>query len=141
MPNIGLFYTFLARNFAIPLRPPILLLRYRSSGPATLTGNISLRYFGTAAGSRQSELDIDEIDNLISKESTLLCDVIEGFIKKILRSQTGFLRLRRLATTSSSPTSESHLIGMVPQISYFTISLRAIVMKSRRYLEKDGMCM
>jgi hypothetical protein len=79
MPRIGLFYA-LARHSAISMRPPILLRCYLSCRPAPLTGN-HLRSFGTAIGSRVSELGIDEVDRLINKESSLLCDMVEAFIK------------------------------------------------------------
>ena len=80
MPWIGPFYA-LSRHSTISIRPTILLGRYLSWRPATLTDNIHLRSFGTAIGSRESELGIDEIDKLINRESSSLCDVIEGFMK------------------------------------------------------------
>ena len=66
-----------------------LLRRYRSWPPSTFwnfTGDIRLRFFGTAIGlggitQPEFELGIDEIDKLIDKEGESLSDEIEAFLK------------------------------------------------------------
>ena len=122
------FYAPLAHS-AISVRMPTAIApgRLRPSGTSQATFGCDLLVLLDPGASHS--LGIDEIDKLITKESKSFSDVIEAFLRSPEPPSWIPPSYATPSIKSSLGISEYQLIRMVPQVSYFTISMCAIVMK------------